>query len=92
MKPRIGTAEDIRIERGGRRHPTEMSLVMRKHLALNDGYGCFWHDSEVPTRLSYVGFRGQTGKHLLTSRLAGLTRTGHQRFNCAVMHNRAMIE
>jgi hypothetical protein len=42
MKPRIGTAEDIRIERGGRRHPTEMSLVMRKHLALNDGYGCFW--------------------------------------------------
>src|ERR1700730_2260620 len=29
-----------------------------------------WH-SAVPTVLSNVGFRGQTGKHLLTSRLTG---------------------
>src|SRR6266852_4126512 len=24
-----------------------------------------WHDSEVPARLAYVRYRGQTGKHML---------------------------
>jgi hypothetical protein len=34
-------------------------------------HGWFWHESEVPSWLAYVCYRGQTGKQLLTSRLTG---------------------
>jgi hypothetical protein len=35
------------------------------------GHVSFWHYSEVPARLAYVGYRGKTGKHLLAVSFIG---------------------
>jgi hypothetical protein len=41
-------------------------------------HGRFWHESDVPALLTYDGYRGKTGQHLLVLRFTGFDPTcGH---------------
>jgi hypothetical protein len=50
----------------------------------------FWHYSEVPARLAYVGYWGKTGKHLLAMSFTGFDPRATSTANFAVTHNVAL--
>jgi hypothetical protein len=47
----------------------------------------FWHYSEVPARLAYVGYRGKTGQHLLAVSFTGFDPQETSAASFAVLRN-----
>jgi hypothetical protein len=72
--------------------PPELPASMKKFIETVKRFAELLRASAVPTAPSNVGFRGQTGKHLLVLSFTGFDPSRSSRARFAVMHNAAFLQ